>query len=105
MRFETIVREGEGVGADGEVYKIVAADAGGFLGAGKLRAIRDDGDSGVGEDAAGGVGDCAGDAAESLLREGAKREKKCDATTKKRCEGEEKLCLMAWSFRDASHFL
>ncbi len=82
MGFEAIVGEGEGVGADGEVYKIVAADASGFLGAGKLGAVGDDGDGGIGKNAAGRVRDRAGDAAESLLRKGCQRKKKRETTAK-----------------------
>src|ERR1700676_1005059 len=44
LGFETVVGEGEGVGADGEFYKIIAADAGGFLGAGELGGVGDNGD-------------------------------------------------------------
>ena len=84
LRFETVVGEGERVGADGEVYKIVAADAGGFLSAGELGAIGDDGDSGVGKNATGGVRDRASDAAESLLRECIEREEERQATTETR---------------------
>jgi hypothetical protein len=105
LRFETVVREGEGIRADGEVYKIVAAGAGGFLRAGKLRAIRDDGDSGVSEDAAGGVCDGAADAAECLLRGGQEAGEVASYNNKEKLRRRKKICLMAWSFRDASHFL
>jgi len=84
LGFEAVVGEGESVGADGKVYKIVAADAGGFLCAGKLRVIGDDGDGGIGENAAGGVRDRASDAAESLLGKGIEREEERQANTKTR---------------------
>ena len=68
LRLESVMREGEGVGADGQVHEIVGAVRVGLLGAREFGLVAHDGHGGVGQDAAGFVGDGAGDAAESLLR-------------------------------------
>jgi hypothetical protein len=72
LRLKAVVGEGEGVRADGEIDEIVAAGGAGFLCAGELGGVGDEGDEGVGDRGAGRIGDGAGDAAEGLLREGAR---------------------------------
>ncbi len=70
---ETIALKREGVGADGQVHKHVAADGGRRSRAGEVGAVFDGGDSDVGEQVAARVRDCAGDATEGLLRCGVSR--------------------------------
>ena len=88
---EAVVREGEGVGADGEIHKIVAADAVGFLCARESRGVGDGGDSSVGDGAARRIGHHAGDAAKSLLRKDVGRETKNHAAAEKYCTEEKEF--------------
>ena len=66
-RLEAFVREGQRVGADGQVYEVVAAVRVGLLGARELCLIADDRDHGIRQNAASLVRDCARDTAQGLL--------------------------------------